>query len=52
MGAIEASYSKKDYLKAEGGVNGNYNKGAFNGGISGSIARGQEHTAMFGDTSL
>ena len=52
VGAIEASHSKKDYLKAEGGVNGSYNKGAFNGGISGSIARGQEHTAKFGDTKV
>ena len=52
IGAIEASYSKKDYLKAEGGVNGNYNKGVFNGGISGSLSRGHEHTAKFGDTKV
>jgi hypothetical protein len=52
VGAIEASYSKKDYSKGEGSLFGRFFKGKFKTGINGSISNGQTQTFKLGDTKV
>ena len=52
VGAIESSYSRKDYRNMQGGVNGSYRNGLFKGGFGGSYANGQTHTGRIGDAQI
>ena len=52
VGKMEASYSKKDYQKVEGGIKGKYRNGVFKGSAGGSYTNGQTHTGKIGGVKV
>jgi hypothetical protein len=52
VGAIETSYSRRNYRNIQGGAYGGYRNGIFKGGLGGKLTNGQTHTGKIGDAAV